>query len=340
MLFTFTRCYLHHVIWLFSFPSGRVIVLHRHGCCLTPLWWKNETKEDCCHPRDRFSWVYGICFPEELEAKYQALWWTRAGSCFMGGETVPWVCLMDVWVFRKKPHKSVHMCYTMHDDTDHPVGRHAAWGQWRSKTDSTSAGGFTQRWFVVMVKCHQGERPPYNWMTTTPNISFFIIASLDFMFKVKFRSKSMIGKSHQICKSNERFFCEQQPVTHLENTVLSAAVSTKNTFVGSFWFRLHTASVACTLGSRLLSTRPCEIVAEIWSMMIISLPFPGDKGVNGRLCHFQRGCSQRGLCVLSNHQVLFFFPSRRLVWGPSSFMCFAFCCFTGWAEISDCTPDS
>lgn len=40
----------------------------------------------------------------------------------------------------------------------------------------------------------------------------------------------------------------------------------------------------CTLGSRSLSTPLCRITVEIRCAIVIALPFPGDKGVNGCLC--------------------------------------------------------
>lgn len=55
----------------------------------------------------------------------------------------------------------------------------------------------------------------------------------------------------------------------------------------------------CPLGSRSLSTPLCSITVEIRFVIMIALPFPGDKGVNGCLCSIQRDCSGTPLLCYS-----------------------------------------
>lgn len=52
------------------------------------------------------------------------------------------------------------------------------------------------------------------------------------------------------------------------------------------------------IGSRSLSTPQCRITIEIRCVIMIALPFPDDKGVNGCLCSIQRDYSSTALCII------------------------------------------
>lgn len=136
----------------------------------------------------------------------------------------------------------------------------------------------------------------------------------EFQIRVEICSNSVATKSHPFYQINGRsglremyglqsdintVLCSENCSFYLPSYSVTDAILQlqQNRLCGKVQFGLKAVTVLCTLGSRSLSTPLCRITVEIRCAIVIALPFPGDKGVNGCLY------SSTGLRIIKGSRV-------------------------------------